>query len=74
MSIGVALPRPAFTEVLTFMFVPFLHEYRRRLEARLYSSFDFHVFGLLFDLLRWVLSQTSKVSRKIFVQRVLQRV
>ena len=43
MSIGVALP-PAFTEVLTFMFRPFLHEYGRGLEASFYSGFDFHVW------------------------------
>jgi hypothetical protein len=41
-SIGVALP-PAFSEILVFMFVPFLHQYRRGLQARLYRSFDFHV-------------------------------
>jgi hypothetical protein len=64
MSIGVALPRPAFTPVLVFMSVPFLHEYRRGLEARLYSGFDFHVW-LLFQLLYWVLSQTIKMSPAI---------
>jgi hypothetical protein len=64
MSIGVALPRPAFTPVLVFMFVPLLKEYRRGLEARFYSGFDFHVW-LLFQLLYWVLSQTSKMSPAI---------
>ena len=36
--------RPAFTPVLTFMFVPFLEENRRGpAAARLHSGFDFHV-------------------------------
>jgi hypothetical protein len=40
----VALP-PAFTEVLIFMFVPCLEQYRRGLEAGLYSGFDSHALA-----------------------------
>ena len=45
-SIGVAL-LPAFTDVLIFMFVPFLHEYRRGFETRFNSGLDFHFFPFL---------------------------
>jgi hypothetical protein len=72
MSIGVALPLPALTPVLTFMFVPFLEEYRRGLAARLHSSFDFHVFGS-FQFLYWVLSQTSKTSQRFFAVPAAKR-
>jgi len=60
MRIGVDLP--AFTEVLIFIFVPFLEEYRRGLETSLNSSFDFHVLAPFSSLLGTVTSEQSVTS------------
>lgn len=55
----MALPLPAFTPVLIFMFVPSLHEYRRGLETRFNSSFDFHAWLLSVSSLGTVRNEQS---------------
>jgi hypothetical protein len=68
----VALPLPAFTEVLTFMFIPFLKQDRRSLEARLYSSFDFHVLHSFRLASIGTVTNEQSVTRD-FVHRFLQQ-